>query len=75
MASTNVGVQEMPKQPGTFATDLFPKQIEWADGYAWCPDEPGLGVDFDIEAAESARCDPQGWPTILYREDGALTNW
>ncbi len=75
MASTNVGVQEMPKQPGTFATDLFPKQIKWADGYAWCPDEPGLGVDFDIEAAESARVDPQGWPTILYREDGALTNW
>ena len=75
MASTNVGVQEMPKQPGTFATELFPKQIEWADGYAWCPDEPGLGVDFDIEAAEGARCDPQGWPTILYREDGALTNW
>lgn len=75
MASTNVGVQEMPRQPGTFATDLFPKQIEWADGYAWCPDEPGLGVDFDIEAAESARVNPQGWPTILYREDGALTNW
>ncbi len=75
MASTNVGVQEMPRQPGTFATDLFPKQIEWEDGYAWCPDEPGLGVDFDIEAAESARYVPQDWPTILYREDGAFTNW
>ena len=75
MASTNVGVQEMPRQPGTFATDLFPKQIEWADGFAWCPDEPGLGVDFDIEAAESARYVPQDWPTILYREDGAFTNW
>ena len=24
MASTNVGVQEMPRQPGSFATDLFP---------------------------------------------------
>ena len=75
MASTNVGVQEMPRQPGTFATDLFPKQIEWKDGYAWCPDEPGLGVDFDIEAAENARYVPQDWPTILYREDGAFTNW
>ncbi len=75
MASTNVGVQEMPRQPGTFATDLFPKQIEWADGFAWCPDEPGLGVDFDIEAAENARYVPQDWPTILYREDGAFTNW
>ena len=75
MATTNVGVQEMPRQPGTFATDLFPKQIEWADGFAWCPDEPGLGVDFDIEAAENARYVPQDWPTILYREDGAFTNW
>ena len=49
MASTNVGVQEMPRRPGSFATDLFPKQIEWADGYAWVPDAPGLGVEFDEE--------------------------
>ena len=33
------------------------------------------GVDFDIEAAENARYVPQDWPTILYREDGAFTNW
>ena len=39
-ASTNVGVQEMPRRPGSFATDLFPKQIEWADGYA-CPGRAG----------------------------------
>ena len=49
MASTNVGVQEMPRRPGSYATDLFPKQIEWEDGYAWCPDEPGMGVDFNEE--------------------------
>ena len=54
MATTNVGVQEMPRRPGTFATDLFPQQIEWEDGYAWCPDTPGMGVDFDIEVAEQA---------------------
>ncbi|MCH7653855.1 MAG: mandelate racemase/muconate lactonizing enzyme family protein, partial [Chloroflexi bacterium] len=35
MASTNVGVQEMPRRPGSFATDLFPKQIGWEDGYAF----------------------------------------
>ncbi len=75
MASTNVGVQEMPRRPGSFATSLFPKQIQWKDGYAFCPDEPGLGVDFDVEAAEQARYTPQDWPTRLYREDGAFTNW
>ena len=62
MASTNVGVQEMPRRPGSYATELFPKQIEWADGYSWCPDAPGLGVEFDIDAAERAWVDPHGWP-------------
>jgi L-alanine-DL-glutamate epimerase-like enolase superfamily enzyme len=75
MASTNVGVQEMPRRPGSFATDLFPQQIEWADGYAWCPDAPGLGVEFDEAAAESRRLNPRGWPPLLRRNDGAFTNW
>ena len=74
MASTNVGVQEMPRQPGTFATDLFPQQIEWEDGYAWCPDTPGMGVDFDIEVAEQSISDPRGWSPRLHRPDGAFTN-
>ena len=53
MASTNVGVCEMPKQPGTFDTDLFPVQIDWMDGYAFAPDRPGLGVEIDEAVAES----------------------
>ncbi len=75
MASSNVGVQEMPRRPGSYATDLFPQQIEWADGYSWCPDTPGLGVEFDIDAAENAAVDPHGWPPRLRRNDGAITNW
>ena len=75
MASTNVGVQEMPKRPGSFATDLFPQQIGWEDGYAFCPDSPGLGVDFDEEVAEAQRVEPGGWPPLLRRNDGAFTNW
>jgi galactonate dehydratase len=75
MASSNVGVQEMPRQPGTYATDLFPQQIEWEDGYAWCTDRPGLGVEIDMDAAEGAIVDPQGWPPRLRREDGGITNW
>ncbi len=75
MASTNVGVQEMPRRPGSFATDLFPVQIEWEDGYAFAPDRPGLGVEFVEELAESRRADPTGWPPLLRRNDGAFTNW
>jgi len=75
MASTNVGVQEMPRRPGSYATDLFPKQIEWEDGYAWCPDEPGMGVDFNEELALDRIVDPTGWPPQLRRNDGSFTNW
>lgn len=75
MASTNVGVQEMPLKPGSFANDVFPGQIKWEDGYAFAPDAPGLGVDFDEEAAEKKQAAPTGWPPVLHREDGAFTNW
>ncbi len=75
MASTNVGVQEMPQQPGTFATDLFPQQIGWENGFSLCHDVPGLGVEFDIDAAERNAVDPAGWTPQLRRNDGAFTNW
>jgi galactonate dehydratase len=75
MASANVGVQEMPRRPGTFSTDLFPVQIQWKDGYAFCNDAPGLGVEFNEKLAESRRVDTTGWPPLLRRNDGAFTNW
>ena len=75
MASTNVGVQEKPRRPGSYATDLFPKQIEWEGGYAWCPDEPGMGVDFNEVLALNSIVDPTGWPPQLRRNDGSFTNW
>ena len=75
MASTNVGVQEMPRAPGTFGTDLFPAQIGWEEGYAFCEDVPGLGVTFNEELAEERRAPLNGWPPQLRREDGSFTNW
>ena len=75
MASTNVGVQEMPRRPGSYATDIFPKQIQWEEGYAWCPDEPGMGVDMDEDVAMSSIVDPTSWMPQLRRNDGAFTNW
>ncbi|MFL2642335.1 MAG: mandelate racemase/muconate lactonizing enzyme family protein [Dehalococcoidia bacterium] len=75
MASTNVGVQEMPKRPGTTANDIFPVQISWEDGYAWCNDLPGLGIEFDSEVAEKYHATLDGFPPFLTRNDGAFTNW
>ena len=75
MASTNVGVQEMPKRPGTIANDIFPVQISWEDGYAWCNDLPGLGIEFDSEAAEKYHTSLDGFSPFLTRNDGAFTNW
>jgi galactonate dehydratase len=75
MASTNVGAQEMPRRPGSSDNKLFPRQIEWEDGYSWCADVPGLGVDFNIDEAEGAYVNPAGMGLQLRRPDGAKTNW
>ena len=75
MASANVGVQEMPRKPGTVDTDLFPEQVEWRNGYAFATDSPGLGVVMDETVAESRPAKPGGWPPLLRRNDGAFTNW
>lgn len=75
MASTNVGVLEMPRRPGSYAKELFPHQINWKGGFAWCNDRPGLGVDMDFEVAERSAAPLNGWPPRLRREDGAFTNW
>ena len=75
MATTNVGVQEMPLAPGTFDTDLFPEQIGWKDGYAFSPERSGLGVDIDESVAETRRAPSGGFAPMLRRNDGSLTNW
>jgi len=62
MASTNVGVQEMPRMPGSFAKDLFPQQIRWSDGYVYAPNVAGLGVDFDEKLAEERRVSSRAGP-------------
>lgn len=75
MATSNVGVQEMPSRPGSRDVDLFPEQIGWQDGYAFSYDRPGLGIEIDMTIAETRQINPQGFPRILQRNDGALTNW
>jgi galactonate dehydratase len=75
IASSNFGVQELPRIPGTTMTDVFPVQVEWEDGYLLRPERPGLGVEFDDKAAEKYPFQESGGYRLLWRLDGALTNW
>ncbi len=74
LASSNFGVQELPRKPGTYMTDVFPVQLEWEGGYLLAPDRPGLGVEFDEDAA-NRHSFQMGRGPLLHREDGAFTNW
>jgi galactonate dehydratase len=74
LACPNVGVQEQPRRPGTTLTDVFPAQPEWEDGYLLPPTRPGLGIEFDREAAKKHPFRMTELPH-LYRRDGSFTNW
>jgi L-alanine-DL-glutamate epimerase-like enolase superfamily enzyme len=70
----NFGVQEQPYRPGTFLTDVVPAQPEWEDGHLLPPTHPGLGVEFDREAAMARPFRMVELPH-LRRSDGSVTNW
>ena len=74
LASPNVGVQEQPWPPGTILPDVVPVQPEWKDGYLLPSTLPGLGVEFDREAAKKHPFEMTE-PPHLHRLDGSVTNW
>ncbi len=74
LATSNVGVQEQPRRPGTTFQDVVPVQVEWEDGYLLPPTSPGLGIVFD-RAAARAHPFQMVEPSHLHRTDGAFTNW
>ncbi|HEV2121725.1 MAG TPA: galactonate dehydratase [Chloroflexota bacterium] len=74
LACNNVAVQEQPRKPGTALTDVVPVQVEWKDGYLLPPTRPGLGIEFDREAAKKHPFQMAELPH-LRREDGSVTNW
>jgi galactonate dehydratase len=74
LATSNFGVQEQPVRPGTVLPDVFPVQPEWEDGYLLPPARPGLGIEFDREAAKRHPFQMVEMPH-LRRLDGAVTNW
>ncbi len=74
MACPNFAVQEQPRRTGTVLTDVVPVQPEWADGYLLPSDRPGLGIEFDREAAKKHPFQIADLPQ-LRRLDGSFTNW
>jgi len=74
LACPNFGVQEQPRRTGTVLTDVVPVQPEWADGYLLPSDRPGLGIEFDREAAKKHPFQMAELPH-LHRLDGSITNW
>ena len=73
-ATSNVGVQEQPTKPYVLLPDVVPVQMEWKDGYILPPTRPGLGVEFDREAARKSPFAMYEVPH-LRRTDGSYTNW
>lgn len=74
LATPNFGVQEQPRKTGTVLTDVVPVQPEWKDGYLLPPTIPGIGVEFDREAAKKHPFQQAELPQ-LRRLDGSFTNW
>jgi len=74
LACPNFGVQEQPARPGTVLADVVPVQPEWEDGYLLPSERPGLGIEFDREAAKKHPFQMTE-PPHLHRADGSVTNW
>ena len=74
LVCSNFGVQEQPDRPGTTLTDVIPVQPEWEDGCLLPPTRPGLGIEFDREAAKKHPFQMTELPH-LRRRDGSFTNW
>lgn len=74
LATSNFGVQEQPRKTGTVLADVVPVQPEWKDGYLLPPTLPGLGIEFDREAAKKHPFQKREM-MHLSRLDGSFTNW
>ena len=74
LACNNFAVQEQPKRTGTVLMDVVPVQPEWEDGYLLPPTLPGLGIEFDREAAKAYPFQMTPLPQMR-RLDGSVTNW
>jgi L-alanine-DL-glutamate epimerase-like enolase superfamily enzyme len=74
LATSNFGVQECARVPGTVLKDLFPIQAPFQPGFLLPPTAPGLGIEFDVAAVADYPPVTGDCPR-LERADGSFTNW
>lgn len=75
LASSLVGVQELPRAPMSSLVDEFPVQVPFEAGYLLPPRAPGLGIEFNEAALTNASTQDYAPPTGYRRDDGSYTNW
>jgi len=72
-AIPNFGLQEyMPHTPET--DEVFPHSYRFEDGLMYASEEPGLGVDIDLDAAARYPYKPASLPINRLR-DGTMFHW
>lgn len=74
LATDNFAVQETWHYKTGFFDDLFPRQIVFDKGDFLVPEGPGLGIEFNEDAAAAYRFEERLSPQ-LKRRDGSFTNW
>ena len=74
LATSNFAVQECARPPGTILPELFPTQVLWDGGFLYTQDAPGLGVEFNPDAAKHYP-PVKGDAPRLRRDDGSYVNW
>ena len=74
LATDNFAVQEGGLVGRPVLEDVFPVQVPYESGCMLPPERPGLGVEFDSEAAEKHPYQEVRSPR-LRRRDGSFTNW
>lgn len=74
VATDNFAVQEGGLIGNKVMEDLFPVQISYKEGYLLPPERPGLGIEFNEEAAAKHPFQWKQGPR-LRRDDGSFTNW
>lgn len=73
LAINNLGIQEfMPHTDETY--ELFPRTYRFQDGYLDPGEEPGLGIDIDLEVAERFPYERAYLP-VNRGLDGTLLSW
>ena len=73
MCIPNFGIQELSMVPPAM-TDIFPTQCSVEAGHLIPADVPGIGIEFNFEAAKNYSY--QYWEHArLRRDDGSVTDW